>query len=259
MTSRSLVWAAAAAAGLVLSGWVVPPPAPAQQSRPIRMSPLQQQGAAVEGVGSAAQPSRTVLQKIRALLGLNRPILAGGSRSSAELDVCVISPPIDATPTNGARGANGSGESAGAVATVPLPRPLLLVQGPVSEMRLQRGEELLWRQRSASISPIEGPISWPLAPLKPGERLRWLIRPTGAAGGDFAAVTLVGASAQEMQRGEALVEQVARDGDAWVQAIERELERGNASMAMALLFYPQDQAEAQLDPLRREVLQNSCR
>lgn len=234
-------------------------PAPAQQSRPIRMSPLQQQGAAAVGAGSTDQPSRTVLQKIRALLGLNRPILAGGSRSSAELEVCVISPPFDTAAASGSRGAKGSGDLAGAVATVPLPRPLLLVQGPLSELRLQRGEELLWRQRSSSISPIEGPISWPLPPLQPGERLRWLIRPTGAAGGDFAAVTLVGASALEMKRGEALVEQLGRDGGAWIKAIENELDRGNAPMAMALLFYPQDQEEAQLDALRREVLENSCR
>jgi hypothetical protein len=195
-------------------------------------------------VAQGAKP--TLLQRIRQLIGLNRPIAAGGSRSSAALQVCVITPRTELDAKGQAR------------AVVPLPRPTILAAGPLNEVRIDRGGQPVWRQRASSTQAIEGPISWPIEPIQPGEQLTLLLRPRGASGGDFARIQLLGASASEMSRHEALVKQLGSDAKAWLTAVDNALDRNQVPLAWALLFAPQDPRSAELDGLRREVLQRGC-
>ena len=195
-------------------------------------------------VAQSAKP--TLLQRIRALIGLNRPIAAGGSRSSAALAVCVITPRTELD-------AKGQAQ-----ALVPLPRPTILAAGPLNEVRIDRGDRPVWRQRASSTQAIEGPISWPLEPIQPGEQLTLLLRPRGASGGDFARIQLTGASATEMSSHQALVDQLGSDAKAWLKAVDTALDRDQVPLAWALLFAPQDPRSAELDELRREVLRRGC-
>ena len=195
-------------------------------------------------VAQSAKP--TLLQRIRALIGLNRPIAAGGSRSSAALAVCVITPRTELD-------AKGQAQ-----ALVPLPRPTILAAGPLNEVRIDRGDRPVWRQRASSTQAIEGPISWPLEPIQPGEQLTLLLRPRGASGGDFARIQLTGASATEMSSHQALVDQLGSDAKAWLKAVDTALDRNQVPLAWALLFAPQDPRSAELDELRREVLRRGC-
>jgi hypothetical protein len=195
-------------------------------------------------VAQSAKPS--LLQRIRALIGLNRPIAAGGSRSSAALAVCVITPRTELD-------AKGQAQ-----ALVPLPRPTILAAGPLNEVRIDRGDRPVWRQRASSTQAIEGPISWPVEPIQPGEQLTLLLRPRGASGGDFARIQLTGASATEMSSHQALVDQLGSDAKAWLKAVDTALDRDQVPLAWALLFAPQDPRSAELDELRREVLRRGC-
>jgi hypothetical protein len=195
-------------------------------------------------VAQSAKPS--LLQRIRALIGLNRPIAAGGSRSSAALAVCVITPRTELDVKGQAQ------------ALVPLPRPTILAASPLNEVRIDRGGQPVWRQRASSTQAIEGPISWPVEPIQPGEQLTLLLRPRGASGGDFARIQLTGASATEMISHQALVEQLGSDAKAWLKAVDIALDRNQVPLAWALLFAPQDPRSAELDELRREVLRRGC-
>jgi len=192
----------------------------------------------------AAKPS--LLQRIRQLIGLNRPIAAGGSRSSAALAVCVITPRTELDAKGQAR------------ALVPLPRPTILAAGPLNEVRIDRAGQPIWRQRASSTTAIEGPIGWPVDPIRPGEQLTLLLRPRGASGGDFARIELTGASASEMEANQALVTRLGSDAQAWLKAVDTALDRQQVPLAWALLFSPQDPNSEQLDALRREVLQRGC-
>jgi hypothetical protein len=192
----------------------------------------------------AAKPS--LLQRIRQLIGLNRPIAAGGSRSSAALAVCVITPRTELDAKGQAR------------ALVPLPRPTILAAGPLNEVRIDRDGQPIWRQRASSTTAIEGPISWPLEPIGPGEQLTLLLRPRGASGGDFARIELTGASASEMEANQSLVTGLGGDAKAWLSAVDSALDRQQVPLAWALLFAPQDPRSNELDALRREVLQRGC-
>lgn len=188
----------------------------------------------------------TLLQRIRALIGLNRPIAAGGSRSAQALQVCVITPRTEID------------EAGQAQALVPLPRPTILAAGPLNEVRIDRDGQRLWSQKASSTQAIEGPISWPIEPIQPGEQLTLLLRPRGASGGDFAVIKLQGAPAAQMTANEALVSRLGTDAMAWLQAVDDALDRDQVPLAWALLFPPQEPRSDALDRLRREVFSRGC-
>jgi len=213
------------------------------QGWPVFMSPLQQN---LQRPRSAPLPQKTGLQRIRELLVLNPPIAFGGSRSGNSVEVCVISPNLAITPSDEA------------VATVVMKQPTLLAGGPLDEVRIERNGRLVWQRLATSSEPIEGPITWPIDPLQPGEALEVKLRPLGTPRGDFAAIRLIGASAEQMQQAEALVQGLGEDPAQWKRAIEKQLEIGQVGMSLELLFDRRSPNSPALDALRRMVYQRGC-
>jgi hypothetical protein len=194
-----------------------------------------------------SQPVKpTLLQRIRRLIGLNRPIAAGGSRSSAELAVCVITPRTELDTKGLAR------------ALVPFPRPTILAAGPLNEVRIDRDGQPIWRQRASSKAAIQGPIGWPIAPLQPGEQLTLLLRPRGASGGDFARIELTSANASEMEANQSLITRLGSNANAWLKAVDQALDEGKVSLAWGMLFHPGSPKSPSLNDLREAVRQQGC-
>lgn len=164
-----------------------------------------------------ALPPRSVIQKLRDFLGLNPPVAVGGTRSSGELRVCLLSP-WPAQP-------------------VGVRTPVLLAQGPLNELRLEQGTQLLWQQRASSTQAIEGPVAWPIRPLQPGEVMTLKVRPRGASGGDFASYTLRAADAASLQANQQQLDSLGRSVEAWTRAMES-LGPNQAAKAAALLSDP---------------------
>ena len=146
------------------------------------------------------QPPRSVIQKLRDFLGLNPPVAVGGSRSSGDLRVCLLSP--------------WPGQPVGVTT------PVLLAAGPLNELRLEQGDQVLWQQRASSTQAIEGPVAWPIRPLKPGEVMILKVRPRGASGGDFASYTLRAAEADVLQAHQNQIAKLGSDPKAWNALIE---------------------------------------
>ena len=146
------------------------------------------------------QPPRSVIQKLRDFLGLNPPVAVGGSRSSGDLRVCLLSP--------------WPGQPVGVTT------PVLLAEGPLNELRLEQGDQVLWQQRASSTQAIEGAVAWPIRPLKPGEVITLKVRPRGAPGGDFASYTLRAADAATLQANQRQLDALGNDPKAWNILIE---------------------------------------
>jgi hypothetical protein len=143
-------------------------------------------------------------------------------------------------------------------AQVSLARPAILAAAPLNELRILRGSQVLWQQRATSTGAIEGLIPWPIAPIRPNEQLTLLLRPRGASSGDFARLELSGASAEAMQRNEALIHQLGADPTAWLAAVDKAVKRNQAALALALLFAPENPRTAELDALRRDLISRGC-
>jgi len=176
-------------------------------------------------------PPRSVIQKLRAFLGVNPPVAVGGSRSGGGKSVCLLSP----WPSPDRKGE-------AVPVTVVVSRPVLLAAGQLNELRLEKGERILWQERASSTQPIEGPIAWPIQPLKPGEQLTLKVRPRGASGGDFATFSLRAADAEILADNDRKIQNVGTDP----KAIERflgQLKPQQRELAAALLSRPQVPAE----------------
>jgi hypothetical protein len=184
---------------------------------PIALAQNQTKNKGSEQSSKLAQPPRSVIQKLRDFLGLNPPVAVGGSRSSGELSACLLSP--------------WPGQPVG-VST-----PVLLAEGPLNELRLEQGDQLLWQLRASSTQAIEGPVAWPIRPLQPGEVITLKVRPRGASGGDFATYTLRTADAATLQTNQRQLDALGSDPKAWSRVIES-LGPKQASQAAALLSSP---------------------
>ncbi|MEB3350575.1 MAG: hypothetical protein VKO00_11220 [Cyanobacteriota bacterium] len=172
--------------------------------------------------------------RARPLLALNEP------------HVCVICPLVQAN-RNGV-----------AIAEVPLARPTVFVAEPLAEIRIERDGTLLWREVSRPEAPLQGPLRWPLAPLRPGETVLLRLRPEGAEASHVASLQLTAASADRMATAERLLANLGRDPTAWRQAIEQLLERQDLALAWLLIFAFEGPSEPQLDALRLELFRRGC-
>jgi hypothetical protein len=162
-------------------------------------------------------PPRSVIQKMRDFLGLNPPVAVGGSRSSGDMRVCLLSP--------------WPGQPVGVTS------PVLLAAGPLNELRLEQGDQVLWQQRASSTQAIEGPVAWPIRPLKPGEVMTLKVRPRGASGGDFASYTLRAADAATLQANQRQLDALGSDAKAW-NALINNLTPQQVPQIAALLSSP---------------------
>jgi len=199
------------------------------------------------------------------LLALGPPALAGRP-DPASVSLCVITPRI--TDPGGRP----------AAALVAVSRPTLFVVEPLIELQILEGTRLLWRQGPAgggALQPvggpsgappfgaiasgtIEGPIPWPLPPIRPGQALTLRLRPLGGGPAAFAVVRLIGSPAGTLHRGDALLASLGRDPHRWRLAVEAAMERGDLPLASALLFAFEGPGAADLDALRLTVIRSSC-
>ena len=178
---------------------------------------------------------------------LATPSAAGAPAAVPGVEVCVIAPRLEAEANAHPR------------ATLPLSRPTIFVRDPLARVRLVRGGHVLWQRQAAPGEALQGPIAWPLAPLRAGERLQLQLQPTAAAPDADATVDLQAAPAATLARGNARLAALGTDPQSWRRAVEEALQRGEAALATALLFAFEGPSAPDLDALRLEAFQRSCR
>jgi len=195
--------------------------------------------------GSAAPPS-SLMGRIRTFLGVQpRSVSVGGTRSGVAQSMCLLSPgPIEPS------------RSGPAVRALD-PRPQLVLGTPLNEIEIRRGETVFWSQLASSKAPISGSIPWPLAPLNAGERLELAMRPKGAAGGDWAVVTLEAAPADAQQRYAKELKASGGNGQRRLQQLDQAVAAGDGALAQALLWAPLTAGHSALTALQQEQ-QASC-
>jgi hypothetical protein len=184
---------------------------------------------------------RSVIQKLRAFLGVNPPVAVGGSRSGTGQSICLLSP----WPSPDREGTS-------IPVSVLVSRPTILAAGPLNEFRIEKDNRILKDDRASLTEAIEGPIAWPIRPLQPGEQITLKLRPRGASGGDFATFSLRAADAQVLAENDRKAQALGDDPKARERFLAQ-LEPQQAGLAAAVLSGPQVSAE------QRESLQCSAR
>ena len=206
---------------------------------------------AAEQLPEPKRPPPTLLERIQRMIHRNPAISPAGSRSGGSRAVCLITPHLTATRME-------DGVEAGQ-AVVPLGVPQLIVPSPLSAISLTSNRQAKPYVRLASLEqPLPGTISWPVAPIQPGETIKLQLRLTNTSGADYAQFTLVGASAPEMERGRRILQAVGSDPIRWLETIQQESLRGNQAMAFALLFHPDIPRVEEIAGLQSTVVGRQC-
>ncbi len=194
-------------------------------------------------------PKRAPTRRLAGLLLLALTPLLTGMASAlppAAAEVCVIAPRTEAD------------RSSRALASVPLRQPTIFVREPLALVRLLRGSTVLWERQGGLGGAIEGPIAWPLPPLAAGDDLRLLLQPVGSGADAFAEIRLRAADGATLRRTDAVLRSLQANPDAWRNAVEQAVSRGEAALATALLFAFEGPSDPTLDRLRLEAYQHSC-
>ena len=176
------------------------------------------------------------------------PLLTGAPTMEppAEPELCVIAPQTE------------TDRSGRALATVPLSQPTLFVREPLERVRLLRGSTVVWERQAGLEGAIQGPIAWPLPPLRASERLELLLQPRDASPTAFATIEIEAAPAVTLRRNEERMAALGGNPQAWQKAVEQALGEGDPALATALLFAFEGPSAPELDALRREAFQRSC-
>lgn len=197
-----------------------------------------------QGRGQGAPPS-SLMARLRSFLGLQpRLVSVGGTRSAAELAVCLLSPgPIEP-------GRDGP------VVRLLDPQPALVLGTPLNEIELRRGETVLWSKLASSKEPISGRLAWPLPAMQAGEQLELALRPKGASGGDWAVLSLKAASSEDQQRYKTALQASGSNGTRRLQLLDQAAAAGEGALAQALLWAPPTASNSGLAALQREQQAN---
>lgn len=184
----------------------------------------------------------TLLQRIRQLLGLVQPVAAGGSRGDSK-QLCLISPYVTSTQQG---------------AVTPTATPTLRVRQPLNEVRIEKDGRTIWRKVASSSQAINGLISWPLAPMQPGERLELVLRARGASGADLARVPLQAASAEVLAQTRAVLDEITQNPQAWESAMDQALQSNNKALAVVLLNARSSEASGSDAALEQLIQSTAC-
>ena len=121
---------------------------------------------------------KTLIERVREFLNLEPVEAVGGSRGNESTKVCLISPVSSRDGTKH-------------TIWIGLSDPIIASSEPLNEIIVERNGIPTWSKLASSNQFIDQPIIWPIAPLKPGERVTLKLRPVHASGMDFVEFYLI--------------------------------------------------------------------
>lgn len=217
----------------------------------------------------ADQKKSTLLQRLREMLGLVRPIAVGGSRASGprsfevarwsrldldrsvmalsqpllhENEACLLSPWI---------GGTGNSEQGHRVAITPSGAPPIVSSTPLLEVQILKGNTMLWRgMPSSNERVLANPLEWPIAPLQPGESMLLKFRNSYKKGLPFFRVELRRPLDAVPLRNSASI--------APLSTLRTLLQQNRQADVVELLFREDLKGNPQLQNLARTARRNGC-
>ena len=161
----------------------------------------------------------TLLQRIRDLLGIAKPLAAGGSRGNSQA-ICLLSPWI-----------YGNKEPVALADS----RPIIQTSGSLNEIRIERNGATEWRALASSSQPIQTPLNWPTQAIKPGDQITLILRGRQSPAADLVKITLLGASKNKMIEYQEALQKIKEDPERLPGLVREALDRHDPVLAMTLL------------------------
>jgi len=147
-----------------------------------------------------------------------------GMATAAPLRACLLTPSFSI-----------DNQSSIPIAQTALDQPLIFSPDPLNELTISKNGQILWSKNGTLEKRIEGPISWPLEPIKSNEQYLLTIRPKGTSMGESAKVIVRGNADDSFQKLDDIVISLGDNKSQWIKAINQQLKK-DKNIALTLLF-----------------------
>ncbi len=144
-------------------------------------------------------------------------------------------------------------ENSNPISFLSIDKPLIFSLEPLNEVKISRGGNIVWSQSATMEKSIQGPIQWPIAPIKTGEELVLSIRPKGTSFGEEAKIILQANSKDSFQKVDTIINSLGNKKSRWIKIINKNL-RKDRNLALTLLFSDESPTSKVLDQARSVVL-----
>ena len=169
------------------------------------------------------------------------------TRSSSEKkSICLLTPTVV------------RGEDNILLAEIKIDKPTIYSLRPLNEVKIIKDNKILWRKIASSSKKIEGPINWPLDPIKRGDEFKLSLRADGASLGSEVNINLITDSKEKLNDLDAIVSKLGDSKNSWIKSINKNI-KIDKDTGLTLLFSDKAPASKELEKVKLDLsIEDRC-
>mgnify|MGYP001231900120 CR=1 FL=1 len=169
------------------------------------------------------------------------------TRSSSEKkSICLLTPTVV------------RGEDNILLAEIKVDKPTIYSLKPLNEVKIIKDNKILWRKIASSSKKIEGPINWPLDPIKRGDEFKLSLRADGASLGSEVNINLITDSKEKLNDLDAIVSKLGDSKNSWIKSINKNI-KIDKDTGLTLLFSDNAPASRELQKVKLDLsIEDRC-
>jgi len=169
------------------------------------------------------------------------------TRSSSEKkSICLLTPTVV------------RGEDNILYAEIKVDKPTIYSLKPLNEVKIIKDNKILWRKIASSSKKIEGPINWPLDPIKRGDEFKLSLRADGASLGSEVNINLITDSKEKLNDLDEIVSKLGDSKNTWIKSINKNI-KIDKDTGLTLLFSDKAPASKELEKVKLDLsIEDRC-
>lgn len=169
------------------------------------------------------------------------------TRSSSEKkSICLLTPTVV------------RGEDNILSAEIKVDKPTIYSLKPLNEVKIIKDNKILWRKIASSNKKIEGPINWPLDPIKRGDEFKLSLRADGASLGSEVNINLITDSKEKLNDVDAIVSKLGDSKNSWIKSINKNI-KIDKDTGLTLLFSDKAPTSRELQKVKLDLsIEDRC-
>ena len=120
-------------------------------------------------------------------------------------------------------------------AEIKVDKPTIYSLKPLNEIKIIKGNKILWREIATSSKKIVGPINWPLDPIERGDQFKLSLRAEGASLGSEVNINLIADEKEKLNDLDEIVSKLGDSKSSWIKSINKNI-KIDKDTGLTLLF-----------------------
>ena len=137
-------------------------------------------------------------------------------------------------------------------------KPTIYSLKPLNEVKIIKDNKILWRKIASSNKKIEGPINWPLDPIKRGDEFKLSLRADGASLGSEVNINLITDSKEKLNDLDAIASKLGDSKNSWIKSINKNI-KIDKDTGLTLLFSDKAPTSRELQKVKLDLsIEDRC-